>query len=103
MPSPWRVLEVARSAPGWPAQLEPTYESVGRVIWDVRVALLALEAGARGAQVERAVFERRKADSRDPEKRPSYDSLPAQDKAELAALVAVCTAAGVKGARADGR
>jgi hypothetical protein len=93
MPSPWRVLEVARTAPGWPAQPENTYASTGRVIWDVRAGLLAYAAGARGVAIERAVFDRRRDDPRDEEKRPSYDELPPQAKAEYAQLAGLITAA----------
>lgn len=84
MPSPLLVLDVARTLPSWnPAgersELEP-------FVRNVRAALVVLIAGERGAGVAPAAFARRAADPQDPEKRPSYEGLSAQERAALTQL-----------------
>lgn len=88
--SPWGVLEVARDLPVWDP--EGNWASLGPVVRNVRADLLMLVAGERGANVARAAFNHRRADPQDPEKRPDFDGIPAQERASLASLAGLVQA-----------
>jgi hypothetical protein len=111
MPSPWVVLDVARTLPTWDPEGERS--AAEATVRNVRAALIVLVAGQRGANVARAAFDQRRGDPQDPEKREDFDALSAREKGELAQLAAhvqseaekrgIVTAVGGAGVRGLGR
>lgn len=111
MPSPLVVVDVARALPTWDPGDERT--DLEDTVRNVRAALVVLLAGQRGAAVARAAFEHRRDDPQDPEKRPDFDGLSGQERAELAQLAGqvqseavargIVTAAAVVGVKVTGR
>jgi hypothetical protein len=93
MPSP--VLTIAKTFPEWDS--DPSDKNRTRLVRDVRVVLRGTYAeGKNAAECARAVFERRRDDPDDDEKRPDFDGLPAQDRAAYANLVGRTTSEAAK-------
>ena len=91
--SPWGVLEVARVLPVWDS--EGDWLGLEPVVRNVRADLLMLIAGERGANVASAAFNHRRADPQDPEKRPSFNGISAQERAALVSLAGLVQAEAV--------
>lgn len=77
MPSPWRVLEIARGCPTWPTIL--AVPPCMLVMRDVRAADVAISAGAIGEAIARAIHTQRNVGI-------PFDALSAQERATLNAI-----------------